>query len=242
MRSKQKDLKPKWAASVKKLCQWHNFNEAGVRRVLKAKLSVAEQCRLQSNMRPSAPATYGITFVYQAKVILFLCANRITTRFFGLLGNFPELLFFCETAKKWAKIFPNRLMLQKNGKGACSGIWTKTSETRVARPFLELLQKKCTFGLITNFRKNRSTGRDLNPSKSHEHLLFQNSSSPCCRAVYTFKHWEWWNEELHDLILPHAPENNYKSTWKIWIIVVKYNSKCLTKFIRKGWQSYEKGV
>ena len=49
-----------------------------------------------------------------------------------------------------------------------------------------IFAKKCTFGLITNFCKNRSTGRDLNPSNPHKHLLFQNSSSPCCRAVNAF--------------------------------------------------------
>ena len=62
---------------------------------------------------PSAPATYGITFVYQAKVILFLCTNRIATRFLGLSEVFQEVLFFCEIGKKSAKIFPDQLMLQK---------------------------------------------------------------------------------------------------------------------------------
>ena len=49
-----------------------------------------------------------------------------------------------------------------------------------------ILAKKCTFGRITDFRKNRNIGRDLNPSNPHKYWLFQNSSSPCCRPVCTF--------------------------------------------------------
>ena len=116
-------------------------------------------------------ATYGITFVYQAKVILFLCTNRTTTHFSGLSEIFPEVLFLCEKGKKSAKITPDQLMLQKKTWQVYFKVLNQNAENPRGQAILWNFAKKCTFGRITDFRKNRNTGRGLNPPKPHKYSM-----------------------------------------------------------------------
>ncbi|MBO4897902.1 MAG: hypothetical protein J5590_06365 [Clostridia bacterium] len=100
MLKKERDSKPERAASVKKICLRHIFSEAGAKAGTESASFRSPSSKDAEQLYPFLSATYGITFVYQAKVILFFVRKPHDDTLFRAFGDFFGGLIFLRDRQK----------------------------------------------------------------------------------------------------------------------------------------------